>query len=100
MSRLKYFVGAVMAMLVGAPEGSEAATSQSTDPTAAAPDPKLSDAAREIVAQNMQRRVIKSNGQSKYYFARESGPSWVNSPRKIDKLNNIKTLPQMQQRYR
>ncbi len=101
MSKLKYLSGVVMAFLVGTPTGASAVTSANRDPAKPAPDAALSQAARETVAQRVApSRITGNKGASKFSFARESGPSWVNSPRKIDRLDKIKTLPQMNQRIR
>jgi len=112
MLKLRYVIGALAALFVGAPPPAGAVPEPEVSTRAAAADPVMSNAAR--VAANtyyqrwrrynltplqrhmeIQRRIQMQNQQEKAYFAQDKGPSWVNSPR--PRIDDLKVLPGQQQ---
>jgi hypothetical protein len=117
MLKLRYVIGALAALFVGAPPPAGAVPEPDISTRAAAADPVMSNAARVAATSayqrwrwqrynlknltpaqrhiEMMRRIQMQNQQEKAYFAQDKGPSWVNSPR--PRIDDLKVLPGQQQ---
>jgi hypothetical protein len=116
MLKLRYVIGALAALFVGAPPPAGAVPEPEVPTRAAAADPVMSNAARVAASSygyrwrwqqhlknltpaqrhiEIQRRIQMQNQQEKAYFAQDKGPSWVNSPR--PRIDDLKVLPGQQQ---
>jgi hypothetical protein len=113
MLKLRYVIGALAALFVGAPPPAGAVPEPEISSRAATADPVMSNAARVAASGYMSkyqiwrrtknlppgvremRRIQMQNQQEKAYFAQDKGPSWVNSPR--PRIDDLKVLPGQQQ---